>query len=311
MKEKTSSRNLHFGHFKACCQQELLSGVNYIMAEVPFQSGYSPMRWNNATDVMILKKAGLYDVDKLRTIVLYEADFNHNNKWLGKAMMDKACELNKIAIEQYSISGKKSIDHALNRRLVFDITRYQKSSLAMTSCDLKSCYDHIVHVPAMMAMHSVGAPSQPQKSMLSTIQQAKHVTRTAFGDSDTTYGGIEEFSAPVMGVGQGNGCGPQVWAVVSSVMFEILKKKRLTTSFVSPLSKEHLKLCGFAFVDDTDLLQASGGQHNRNNPDDTMERMQQSVDAWEAAAKTTGGSIAVDKSWFYLIHFQWEKGKWS
>ena len=311
MKEKTSSRRLHFGHFKACSKHEHVTAINYVMAEVPFQSGYSPSRWKNATDVMILKKAGLYDVDKLRTIVLYEADFNHNNKWLGKSMMETACKYNKVATEQYSIPGRKAIDHALNRRLVFDITRYQKSSLAMTSCDLKSCYDRIVHVPAMMAMHRAGATFESSKSMFATIQEAKHVTRTAFGDSTTTYGGIEQFSAPVMGVGQGNGCGPQVWAVVSSVMFEILKKKDLTTTFASPISREQLKLCGFAFVDDTDLLQAAGTHQNHNNPDFTMEKMQESIDTWEAAAKTTGGSIAVEKSWFYLIHFEWKNGQWS
>ena len=311
MNERTSSRQLHFGHFKACSKKTALNGVNYVLAEVPFQSGYSPERWNNATDVMILKKAGLYDVEKLRTNVLYEADFNHNNKWLGRKMMSNACEQNKIAVEQYSIPGKKSIDHALNRRLVFDITRYQKTSLAMTSCDLKSCYDRIVHVPAMMAMNRAGCPPEAAKSMFSTIQNARHCTRTAFGDSIATYGGIETYNAPVMGMGQGNGCGPQVWAVVSSVMFEILKRKGLTTTFSSPISKQVLKLCGFAFVDDTDLLQATGTKINRNDPEDTMQRMQRSVDQWEAAAKTTGGSISVDKSWYYLIHFEWKNGVWS
>ena len=83
---------------------------------------------------------------------------------------------------------------------------------------------------------------------------------------------MEHFSAPVMGVGQGNGCGSQVWAVVSSVMFEILKKKGLTTTFASPISREQLKLCGFAFVDDTDLLQAAGTRQHHNNPEFTMKK---------------------------------------
>ena len=83
MKEKTSSRELHFGHFKAGMQHDLLSIVHWILAEIPFRTGYSPRRWQHATDVMILKKLGVYDVDALRTIVLYESDFNHNNKLIG------------------------------------------------------------------------------------------------------------------------------------------------------------------------------------------------------------------------------------
>ena len=107
MKERTASRALHFGHFKACCKNELATMVNYILAEVPFRSSYSPLRWRNATDVMILKKSGLYNVEKLRTIVLYEADFNHNNKFLGKSMMQFAVPKNLIVKEQYSILKKK------------------------------------------------------------------------------------------------------------------------------------------------------------------------------------------------------------
>ena len=311
MKEKTSSRSLHFGHFKASCKHDLITTVNYILAEIPFQTGYSPVRWQNATDVMILKKMGIYDVDKLRTIVLYEADFNHNNKYLGKIMMNQAMDKKLIAPEQYSTPGRKAIDHALNKRLIFDIARYQKSSLAMTSCDLKSCYDRIVHTPAIMAVERLGIPSEPITSMFKTIESASHITRTAYGDSTATYGGQEHFNAPVMGVGQGNGCGPQVWAAVSSAMFEVLRRKGLTTHFCMPISKQDLDLCSFAYVDDTDLIQAMNNQRVQNNPEETIEKMQEAVNCWEEVAKCTGGAIATDKSWWYIIHFDWSDGKWS
>jgi hypothetical protein len=36
VKEKTSSRHLHFGHFKAACKNELNILVHYILAEIPF-----------------------------------------------------------------------------------------------------------------------------------------------------------------------------------------------------------------------------------------------------------------------------------
>ena len=80
-----------------------------------------------------------------------------------------------------------------------------------------------------------------------------------------------------MGVGQGNGCGPQVWAVISTAMFQVMKKRGLTTSFETPISKRSLDLCGFAFVDDTDLIQATGRGQIHNNPQDTLDRMQRSV----------------------------------
>ena len=56
MKETTNSNgDLHFGHFKAGMAHENISLVHYLMAEIPYRTGYSPKRWKSATDVMILK----------------------------------------------------------------------------------------------------------------------------------------------------------------------------------------------------------------------------------------------------------------
>ena len=84
MDERTASRDLHFGHFKAATKCDTNALIHYALAEIPFRTGYSPTRWKEATNLMILKKEGVHQVDKLRTIVLYEADFNHNNKFFGK-----------------------------------------------------------------------------------------------------------------------------------------------------------------------------------------------------------------------------------
>ena len=182
-----------------------------------------------------IKKEFDYYEDVIMLVTeLYEADFNHNNKFLGYLMMKQAVDEKLISKEQYSTPGRRAIDHELNRRLIFDITRYQKTSLAMTSCNLKSCYDRISHTPAIMAMHRIGVPIEPASSMFQTIQLAQHSTRTAYGDSSMTYGGQEDFNAPVMGVGQGNGCGPQVWAAVSSAMFEVMKPLQLIFVLLFP-----------------------------------------------------------------------------
>ena len=64
--------------------------------------GFTPARWLQGTDVMILKAPNVFFLDKLRTIVLYEADFNHENRRMGKIAMDQALEQNQIAPEQFS-----------------------------------------------------------------------------------------------------------------------------------------------------------------------------------------------------------------
>ena len=208
-REDTGTGSIHFGHFKAAtdCKSNIL--FHYAMTEIPFRSGYTPKRWLKATNVMILKKEGITDIDRLRTIVLFEADYNHNNKFLGRHMMRHCIDNKLMAPEQYFIPGKKCIDHVINRRLTFDILRYQKASLAMGSVDLKSCHDRIAHAPAYLAMRGYGIASEPIKSMFDTYQNTKFHSKMVHGVSTATFGGQEDgFIAKPQGVRQGNGAGP-------------------------------------------------------------------------------------------------------
>ena len=308
MKERTASRDLHFGHFKSATLNETIMNVHYTLSEIPFRSGYSPKRWREATNVMILKKAGEQSLDKLRTLVLFEADFNHNNKFFGKQMMHHMNDNKVLAQEQYSAPSKKCIDHVVNRRLFFDLIRYKKTSAAMSALDLKSCYDRIAHAPAYLAMRSYGMPAAPVISMFESIQQMKYYTFTSHGMSKKSFGGKEKgYTACPNGVGQGNGAGPAVWSVVSSKMFEVLRSRGSSSKIVSPLTGSVTDICGFAFVDDTDMIATT----KNNNELEVTKRMQQIIDEWEAIAKCTGGALVPKKCWSWIISFEWKNDFWS
>ena len=70
------------------------------MANIPLLSGYSPKRWKKAVDCMLLKREGNYQVDKLRTIVLFNPEANHIFKYVGRKVMAHA-ESHQLAAEQY------------------------------------------------------------------------------------------------------------------------------------------------------------------------------------------------------------------
>ena len=92
--------------------------------------------------------------------------------------------------------------------------------------------------------------------MFKTLQKLRHKVRTAFGDSDESFGGENwrDLEA-LMGVGQGNGAGPAIWAVISTVFFDTLRKNGFGAILKAPFSKVEVNLTGYGFVDDTDLLQ--------------------------------------------------------
>ena len=192
VKERTSSSpsGLHIGHWKAGCDDPGIHWINTILINIPYMSGYSPKRWQIGLNVMLEKISGNCRVDKLRTILLYEADFNMMNKYIGKTMMKYAEEHDLISTVQYGGRKRRAANgHALNKRLFFDKLRQTRKKGAVCSCDLKSCYDRIVHAFAALAMRRAGVAETATVSMFQTIQNLVHKVRTAFGDCDESFGG--------------------------------------------------------------------------------------------------------------------------
>ena len=305
-KEWTSSGSLHFGHFKAGAEDDMICWANYIMATLPRATGFVPERWKKGTDVMLLKKEGSYGVDKLRTIVLLEADFNQENKRLGREAMHLALKQNLLTDEQYSRPGRSSQDNALNKRLLFDYQRLRRQPYAICACDLKSCYDRIVHNAAVLALRRAGIRQSDISSMFGTIQTMIHKVRTAFGDSNDTYKGDNPmFLHPVQGACQGNGAGPSIWALICSTVFEVLKKEGYSSTFCYAISCGCYQLCGFAYVDDCDLVVAG------EEIQDILHSIQSMLTLWDEVMEVTGAAIATDKCWWYAVKFLWNKGRWK
>lgn len=257
MKERTSSgkSGLHFGHLKTCTYSSFLSEFESSIAHIPFITGYSPHDWQTGINVMIQKKAMVDLVHKLRTIVLTEADFNFNNKLLGKRTLRHAEVNNLLPKEQYgSRKGKSAINHALHKRLTYDIMRQGRCDGVLCSNDAKSCYDRMIHLVVMLAYRRLGVPSPPVQSMLESIQNMTHIIRTSFGDSKVTISSKGTL-IPYTGSLQGNGASPCSWVVVSAVLINMLRSAGKGGYFYSPISNMELHIIGFAFVDDTDLIE--------------------------------------------------------
>jgi hypothetical protein len=171
-------------------------------------------------------------------------------------MLYRAEDANAVAIEQYgSRKHMSATDQSLNKVLTFDIWRQQRQRGALCSNDAKACYDRIVHNCASLCLQRIGTREQPIVSMFQTIQKLEHHVRTIHGESKIKF--VQSGPTPIQGVGQGNGAGPQIWALVSTPVLNMLRSAGLGATFVSALSKISTTLVGFAFVDDTDLI-ASG-----------------------------------------------------
>ena len=177
VKEYTGSgpSGLHYGHFKAMCWNKQNALFHTNMANIPLIIGYSPSRWRLADDHMEQKNPTNLYVDRFRPIIHVEADFNMNNGFIGRRVMDNAEKYDVLAQEQYgSRRGHSAQVQALNKRLVFDVLRQSKA---------KSCYDRILHVIVMLCARRTGLELAPILSMIDTIQLMTHQIHSAYGSS--------------------------------------------------------------------------------------------------------------------------------
>ena len=310
MKERTSSHpGLHFGHMKAIdSTSPLAAKVHAILANTPLQTGYSPTAWKSCTNTMLKKKKNDLRPSKLRLVTLMDTTFNHNNKYIGKQLLENGEKYNTLATEQYgSRKHKSAAEHALNKVLTLDISRQTREAIIFTANDAVSCYDRVVLIAAYCTMIKYGIPKQAARSMITTLATMAHYIRTAKGDSIRHYGGQKWIRLP-HGLGQGNGSGPGVWACVSSPLFEALRHDGYGIQTQAPISLVLLNITGFSFVDDADLVQSMGDLQSEQ---ELFEKAQMQLTVWEQLLRTTGGAISPEKSDWVFIRYKWNKGRWS
>ena len=292
-----------FSHSKTCALDQHSADFEATMAHIPYITGYTPNEWQVGVDIMIYKKINLDRVDKLRTIVLKEADANFNDGRLGRDMMNHAEKHNMIAREQYgSRKGHTSIDHAVNKRLSYDLMRMFRSPGALCSNDAKSCYDRILHSIVALSMRRLGMPEPPIECMLKCIQTMDHYIRTNHGDSEISYSSKHTL-IPFQGVLQGNGASPSIWVAVSTPLLNMMRQAQHGMQITSAISNNKSTIVAFAFVDDTDLIEGHMGESDIT-ANEVMLEMQQAISRWEGGLKATGGALVPEKSFVYPIDFK-------
>lgn len=106
-----------------------------------------------------------------------------------------------------------------------------------------------------------------------------------------------------MGAGQGNGAGPQMWAVLSSTLFLAMHmRKGLSTSFCQKVTSKLLSLVGFMYIDDMDFIQLRDDCNNELLTED----LQLALEYWNKLVAVTGGALEPKKSGWYAFGQEWD-----
>ena len=265
------------------------------------------MAWQTITDVEILKKPGVYLVDKMRLIQLMSPEFQINNKLVGKAILDHAERGGAVSADEHgSRKGHTAINACLSKRLFCDLFRQKRRAAAVAMNDATGCYDRISHPIAVLTLMSYGLPQRIACTLISTLQKAVHHIKTGFGRSGPVYGNEV---IPISGIGQGNGLGPTLWALISSKLLLMMHTAGHGVRITSALTNTIISLVGFAFVDDTDLFCA--GATSTTTGAALAADFQGALDRWSGGLRATGGALSPTKSFCYLLDFHWSGSSWD
>ena len=304
----STSTALSFTDHIAASYDPQMAEIDRQIREIPFKAGQSTHHGESIEDFQILKKAGVWDVEKMRIIQLMSASFNMNNKKIGRDAMNNAEKYDMIPDEQAGArKHRMAITSVLEKVLVMDIIRMRKLTAVVMSNDAKACYDRIVLWLAAIAICRLGIPAEPMQSMILTLQKARHSIKTAYGLSTRTYSRFGNM--PLQGVGQGNGAGPTIWAAISAILITIMHQEDWGFSIISCFTMLSIALIGFAFVDDTDLVHVAS--HPSVDAQDTLRTSQKMFVTWENLLDATGGALRPEKCFWYLIDFKFSKDRWK
>jgi len=196
----------------------------------------------------------------------------------------------------------------MNQQLTYDSIRGRRGKAVIISKDAKVCYDGIAQIVAKLALRKLGASSTGLHSMINTIQRMRHYIRTAFGNSEQTYG-QEAHELPSQGILQGNGAGPATWSAICTLIVNAMKEEGFGYKQWTLISKRAVTLTCFAFVDDTDLIHAETA-HDAST-EDLLISAQDALTTWEGLITSTGGALAPEKSYWYLLDMVRRNERWG
>ncbi len=302
----TSPSGRHLGHYKALIQHPILLRCFSQFMNVAVLSGIAVHCWCKATSVLIEKDPGVPNINRLRIIHLFEADYNFFLKiqWDSR-LVCRAHDLGLLHDGQYgSTPGRTAMDPVMLLQLTTDLSRLMKINMIRFDNDAKACYDKIIVALAMLSAQRCGMPEHAIRTHAEALELMQYSVKTVYGISDDTHQGT--LFEPLFGTGQGSGASPSVWLSLVAVLLNTLDRLvQERFSFQSPDGSWSNTRLVDAFVDNTSL----GFSDSDSDLAHLISRLQSIAQTWENLLSLSGGALNLKKCSWYVMYWEWKAGR--
>jgi hypothetical protein len=317
----TSPSGKHLGHYKALLSLGLeqdppikpladaVIELQLQLSNVALTYGHVYDRWRKIVSVMIEKKPGLFLLEKLRTIHLFEADYN----WLlglvfGRRMVYGAEEQNHLSNGQWGARPGRSTEQPdVHKTMSYELSRMTRTPLGTLDNDAKACYDRIVMNLALMLCQKHGVPQSACLMVALALVTASYSIKTGFGVSEGTYSSTD--AQPTHGPGQGSRLASALWMIISCILFSAMDKICHGASFCDPTNKIIHQRTSDGFVDDVTHWFNLGLRYSLLHNvsfNDIASGLEREGQSWERLLWTTGGKLELTKCLYYILIYKFE-----
>ena len=173
--------------------------------------------------------------------------------------------------------------------------------------DLRSNYDReMVNLVLLEAQVKHGLHRKNANFVRKFINHQKFYIKTGYGVSNEYY--CDNENAPIYGMGQGLAWAGPAWIMASNTICAIKNKKCKGLILKDPLTGETIMKVQDLYVDDL-----SGGTNQSHDESagilGIMKQASLNLQKHVDLVNVTGGDIALDKCWFYLVEWIFEEGE--
>ena len=286
-------------------QQQLLASITAIL-QLCLDNRYIMHQWKKIVTTMIPKSAKDRRVHRLRVINIYEADYNMCLGILWRKLLSKMDQEGTLHSDQHgSRRGHSAQALPFVEEIIYDQSRYTRTSLVNFDNDAMSCYDRIIPAFAGMTAKSYGQSDAAVFVNNITLQTAKYYLK--MGGTTTAHSYQNSDSFELYGTGQGSANSPTIWAMVNSTLFTAQEELAFGAEMESPDGKLKTKTSIFGYVDDS-AGRVSDFKDSLEVPVNRLvEKMEHDAQVWSDILWFSGGRPELDKCSYHVMSHVYDK----
>lgn len=254
----------------------------------------------HSASIILEKSLGNLRVEKMRVILLLEADWNGSHKININGRLMPHLEA-ASSMPHESIGGRRSqaATHlALSKKLIADIFNIRKIPTATMCANATNSYDRAAHPHASLCSQCFSLDIYCLLILFRATQNVKIHSRTAFRVSSSfcaSEGHLFQGSA------QGDRAAPALWLIILIFLIRHLYYLKAVLRFSSPISNISQLLAALAHAGGTDLHVLNNGSSDVYA---VVLKAEQLLDTWRAALRFTGGDLKLSKYYWALQDYQ-------